>query len=222
MKKILSLLLVLQLFLLLLTACGGNGDSSNSGGTSSTENTPPKLSETRIIKPSELISLEDAERILGIDLVVYGNLDEAEQLGGLRSVYDFDDGKTHSSPTYMLQININQNELLDEYDSLDKKLKDNGGMSFSIDSLKNGYETIYAENDLFKTLWVEGIGDWACINRSPIHTINIAYKNYSLGVTITGQSTDVSRNKEEESAWKVEKLIDAGMLAVERLEAIVR
>ena len=222
MKKILSLVLVLQLSLLMLTACGGNGDSSNSGGTPSTENTPPKLSETRIIKPSELISLEDAERILGIDLVVYGNLDEAEQLGGLRSVYDFDDGKNHPSPTYMLQININQNEMLDEYDSLDKKLKDNGGMSFSIDSLKDGYETIYAENDLFKTLWVEGIGDWACINRSPIHTINIAYKNYSLGVTITGQSTDVSRNKEEESAWKVEKLIDAGMLAVERLEAIVR
>jgi len=231
MKKILSFTLIFLLALSLLTACGGNSDNSNSPGSGentlstpsggNSNNTAPANQDTRVIKSSELITLEDAGRILGMDLVVKDELDTAEQFGGLRSVYEYDDGERHSSPTYMLQINIKQNELLDEYDSLDKKLKDNGGISFSIDSLKSGYETIYAENDVFKTLWVEGIGDWACINRSPIHTINIAYRNYSIGVTITGQATDVSRSKEDESAWKVEKLLDAGMLAIERLKAIV-
>jgi hypothetical protein len=42
-----------------------------------------------------------------------------------------------------------------------------------------------------------------------------------MGVTITGQSTDVSRSKEEESTWKVEKLIEDAMLAVEHLEDII-
>jgi hypothetical protein len=71
-----------------------------------------------------------------------------------------------------------------------------------------------------KMIWIDGIGDWASIMRSPIHTINFAYGTFSMGITITGQSTVVTRSKEEESAWKVEKLIEAAMLAVERLEAM--
>ena len=220
MKKALALVVALLLTLSLLAACGGN----SGGNTPPTESaaSAPAQQDTKVIKPSELITLEDAERMLGIDLDVYGELDEAEQLGGLRTVYHFDDGALHPSPTYMFQINILQNELLDENDLLDKQMKAQGGISFFNNGLKEGIELITGEEDPMKTIWIDGIGDWASIRRSPIHTINFAYGAYSLGVTITGQATDVSRGKEEESAWKVEKLIEAAMLAVERLEAIVK
>ena len=234
MKKLLAVGTVLILTVSMLAACGGDGKPGNI--SLSDNSTPPALTDSggninggnntntptpqdkRIIKPSELIGLEDAMRILGMELRIYGELDEAELLGGLRSAYEFDDGNTHSSPTYMLQINIRQDELLDEKDFLDKQMKARGGISFFNISLKEGVELISGEDDPMKTIWIEGIGDWACIVRSPIHTLNFAYGTYSVGITITGQATDASRNKEEESAWKAEKLIETAMLAVERLK----
>ena len=234
MKKTLILGLILVLVLIMLAACGGSSDTgSTPGGNESADSNPsglenggvenpePAKQDARVIKPSELIALEDAGTILGLDLEVYEELDKPEQFGGLRSVYEYDDGEIHTSPTYMFQINIYQNELLDEKSYLDSKMKAQGGISFYNNSLKEGLELINAEEDPMKTIWIDGIGDWAAISRSPIHTINFAYDTYSLGITITGQPTDVSRSKEEESAWKVEKLIEAAMLAVERLEALV-
>ena len=224
MKRILSLMLAL-LLTLSLTACGGNdGNTNGSNGSGTSPNNASTKAEqnARVIKPSELITLGDAERILGIDLQIYQELDKAEQYGGLRTTYNFDDGKRHPSPTYMFQINIHQNELLDEKNLLDMQMKARGGISFYNNSLKEGLELIAGEEDPMKTIWIEGVGDWASISRSPIHTINFAYGTYSMGVTITGQATDVSRSKEDESAWKVEKLIEAAMLAVERLNAIER
>lgn len=233
MKRIITLGLVLLLTLSLLSACGSNDSGNAPANSPPAENNAPVSDEEKdtstpakqdigVIKPSELITLEDAGRILGIDLEVYGELDAAEQFGGLRSVYNYDDGKIHPSPTYMFQINLYQNELLDEKSLLDYKMKAQGGISFYNNSLKEGIELIAGEEDFMKAIWVEGIGDWASIARSPIHTINFAYGTYSIGVTITGQATDVSRSKEEESAWKVEKLVEAAMLAVERLETIVK
>ena len=222
MKKIISIIAIIAILgamLFILTGCGENNEDnkdggSNPGGTSS--------QQLRVVKPSELITLAEAEDILGIDLQVYEELDRAEQFGGLRTVYNFDDGKIYPSPTYMFQININQNELLNEKDVLDKKMKAQGGISFLNNNLKEGIELIGKEDDPLKTIWIEGIGDWASISRSPIHTINFAYGNYSLGITITGQSTNMKRSKEEESTWKVEKLIEAAMLAVENLETIIK
>ena len=224
MKKIISIIVtiaILLTMLFILTGCGTNSEDKENGGS----NPNSTFSQSaRVVKPSELVTLEDAERILGIDLQVYEELDKSEQFGGLRTTYNFDDGKLHSSPTYMLQININQNESFNENSMLDNKMKAQGGISFLNKNLKEGLELISSEEDTMKTIWIDGVGDWASIIRSPIHTINFSYGNgaYSVGITLTGQSTDVKRDKEGESAWKVEKLIETAMLAIECLDDIVK
>ena len=219
MKKVLILGLAMVLALSLFTACGGNSD----GGSNSNSNNSAKQDE-KIVKSSELITLEDAERILGMDLQVNVDseageeFDKAEQYGGLRTVYVFDGASIAFTP-YMLQITVRQNSLLDKNNSLDKTMIENGGISYYAGNFKKSYEN--DNDDMYKVVWVDGMGDWACITKSPIHSIQIYYNEYLLDVTITGREKTATRSDEEESAWKQEKLKDAGNLALENLKAIL-
>ena len=75
MKKILAIALVLILALSLLTACGDNGGGNSDGGNGTNS---PTGEAKDVIMPSKIITLEDAERILGIDMRVFEELDKKQ------------------------------------------------------------------------------------------------------------------------------------------------
>ena len=198
MKKILGIGLILTLALSLLTGCGGNdGDTAknDSAGKTTINSATNEAKDT--IMPSKIITLEDAKRILEIDMRVYGELDELEKgaFGGdsYKTCYTFA-GKTNAT-AYMLQVS------------------EASPMSRSLDEYKK-------EQESSKDKWIEGVGDWAMVTRSPLHIINVVYKGYSFKLTLTGNHK--IRGDEEESAWKSKMLIEAGKCAVERLETIIK
>ena len=220
MKKTLTILLALCL----LMACGGNSGnkSSNNDGASAYNqvNTPTK--QARVINPSELITLKDAEQILGTNMKIRVDkksgteqLDVYESPGGIRTVYIED---AHGS-SFMFQISIRQDAALNENKTADKKLISSGGISFYTASLKRGYEN--DKDGIWNAIWLEGIGDWACITCSVIYTINVAYGAYLLDVTISSRAKGTMRSTEKESEWKIEKLKEAGNFALKRLKTII-
>lgn len=190
-----------------------NNDENNSNSSSSSTN-----QDVRAIKPSEVLTLADAEKILGISLQVYGELDEADDMGILKTVYHYDDGNIYPSPIYMIQITLFQTETVNEKELLSNQEKARAGVSFLKNSLDEGVELIVKE-DPSNIVWIEGIGDYAKINRSNIHTISVGYKNISFSIVLTGQAAGAERPKEEESAWKVKRLVEAAMLVVKNLDA---
>ena len=200
----------------LITNNKDSGDGSGSGSGSSAKQ------NMKEVKPSEILTLENAEDVLGINLQVYGELDKAD-IGSeiLRTVYNYDDGKVYPSPTYMVQVTFFQSDKVDEKELLSNQEKARAGVSFKNNSLKDGVALITKE-DSSTTVWIDGIGDYAKINRSNLHTISVNYKNYYFSIVLTGQATDIKRSKEDESAYKVEKLVEAAMIAIKNLEAIAK
>ena len=195
MKKILAIALVLILALSLLTACGDNGGDNNSNGEKGTNSSAEKTEDA--IKPSKIITLEDAERILGIDMCVFGELDE-KQTGpydgdnSYKTCYTFDGNGNFTH--YMLQVS------------------QGSALTSPLDELKKNYPN--------KDNWIEGVGDWATLSTSPLHTILVVYKGYSFQLILTGNHA--IRSDTEESAWKVAVLKEAGKCGVERLETLIK
>lgn len=200
---------------ILLTTNDNDSKDGSSGGN-------PASQSVRTIKPSEVLTLADAEKVLGIDLQVYGELDKPDTMTEIpRTVYNYDDGKVYPSPTYMVQVTLFQTDTVNEKELQSNQEKSRAGVSFSKNSLKDG-ATLVTKEDPSKVVWIDGVGDYAKINRSNLHTIDVAYKNYLFSIVLTGQATNVKRAKEEESAYKVEKLVEAAMLAVKNLEIIAK
>ena len=249
MKKVTALILTIVLAISLLTSCGGKSDSktgtassapktsssANSSTAPSNSSAPPASSDNGgnsgggndtnspaqqtgvVVKASELITAEDATRILGTDMAVSvdsngveKDLDKREYPGSLRTVYDASD-----IMMFMLQVCIRQNALLDKDIPFEEAIINRGGISSFSGEIKQQYEN--AEN----TITVEGLGDWAGIVSIVGKTLYIVHGDYFLELTITGR-VDKSRSDEEDAAWKIEKLTEAGKLAVERLEAIIK
>ena len=215
MKKNLALRLGLGLVLLfailLLTACAKDGgNSGNSGGDSNSSST--KVTRA-VIKPSQLISREDAGNIIGqsmtddkIDSV------EDEGPGSMRTVYISDE--------YIFQIAVEQDALLNA--ETDKLYIQNGGVAGAIERLTDARETNHFEQDIIP---VEGIGDGGYLvdqNGLGVWSIELYKGDYLITMTITyNPPTEHTRGEEEEVAWRKEKLHEAGKLAVERLDSIV-
>lgn len=197
MKKILSIVMVLLLALALLTACGGDngGDATDNEG-SGNEQTSTADSDKKIIKPSEIITLEDATEIFGMDMKVFEDLDAVEGEEPFRSyktIYEFD-GKTDYTP-YMIQITTSPD------------------VAFTVDEAKKEYAD-------YKDTWVEGIGDFAMITTDNLHNMSVYYKDYSFSMVLTGNMG--TRSEEEDSAWKVEKLKELGKRGVENIDALLQ
>ena len=210
MKKNMTLVIMLVFALSLLTACGSGSSSSGSSGSSAPSGAPetpatkdgekaassPSGETKEKILPSKIISLEDAERILGMEMKVYGELDKPEQgaFGGetYKTAYSFA-GDTKAT-AYMLQVSAGS------------------PLSSSLDEIRK-------RNESSKDDWVEGVGDWAMVVRSPLHRIEVTSKGYSFSLILTGNHA--IRGNEEESDWKAEMLIEAGKCGAERLEAMI-
>lgn len=183
MKKVIATMLVLILAVSLSTACGGNKTG--------------RLKKVDV-KPSELISLEDAENILEMSMkVIEGYLDKTEQDGFLLTEY-ISSGEEWTS----LQIRIKQ-----DASSLIETTKE---------TCKNNADAVT----------VEEIGDWACITGTSdgmAKFLYIAYGDYYyIEIDLSGNVDNGGRSLEEDATWKLEKITEIGKLAVGRLEDMVK
>ena len=190
MKKLITLTSVL-LLVLTLSACGANTDTSE-GGKDPGSNTDKK---SELIMPSEMITLEDAESVLGMKMTVFGELDKFDNYDEhYKTGYAFD-GTTNQTP-YMFQVHSNGEK-----------------SSTSLDEIKKYYENR-------KDDWVEGVGDFAITFQDNLSTIHVYYKGYTFSVILTGK--DSPRSDSEELVWKLEKLIEVSKLGVKRLDVLLK
>ena len=193
MKKIVTFVGILVLGFTFLTACSNN--SGNSGGGNLAGNSV--MRNIRIVKPSELITLADANRIVGMDMVVKGELDTEEPpLGDIRTIYE----TTEEGFTYIFQVVVNSTA------------------STYVKSMKSFYEN----NEM--VVKIDGVGEWARMMLSPIHTLYIAQDDYFISISLSLVTLSAQyqiRSDDEEEVWRQEKLIEAGKLAVERLKVII-
>ena len=237
MKRILTFVMTLLLILSLLTACGGDGSSSgnntSSGGGSNTSAPPastpasdsgnntssPAKQDARVIKASELIALEDAEHILGVEAKAHDtNFDLVNPLnpGTIKATYVSIENSLH-----YITIVLYQDALLDPNRAVDRGILDRGGTANYNSIIRPNRESMEA------AVIIDGIGDWACITgydklrSTNVHTLEIGYGDYCIAITIIGWPKGNMFNDAEKIAWKTEKFTEAGNLALERLKAII-
>ena len=227
MKRMLTLGLTLLLALSLLTACGGNnsGESppaaapapaSNSGNNTSS----PAKQDARVIKSSEIITLEDAKHILGTEVKAH---DEKFDLinplnpGTISTTY-----VSVEDPLYYISIILHQDALLDPNVAVDKGMIDKGGIAGYNARIRPARESQEA------AVILEGIGDWACITGydklklNNLYAIDIAYGDYCIEILLIGWPKGTTVIDEEKIDWKTEKFMEAGKRAIERLDAIIK
>jgi len=238
MKKLIVFALVMILAFSLMSGCGGN--SSNSGnnmpsstpGNSNNSTSPasdnggdnntstPAKQDTRIIKASELITLEDAGRILGGNVTVNEKSDdEIDPLafGRITTIYNSDAG----SVPYYISIGLYQNATLDENNTAHKHFLDKGGIA----DYQKGIRADRESKEL--AVIIDNLGDWSCItgfaklNSMSTHTLEIGYGDYCISITMLNWPNGNTFSDEEKIAWKTEKLTEAGKLALDRLKAII-
>jgi len=235
MKKLIAIMLTLILAISMLTACGGGSKPSNGNSSGNSSNTPPASTNsggnsgggsnantpaqqnTEIIKSSELITLEDAARITGVDMIVK-KIDKVETMspGEVKTQYDTDS-------MLFFTIDLYQDAAYDLSNSTHKSLLDSGGAKSYGETLRVAYENNPLEIKAYKdTLPIEGIGDWAYIWGSSKDSISIAYGDYFIIITIYSTPKGSGFSDEEKIEWHIEKLTEAGKLAVERLEALIK
>ena len=248
MKKITALILIIVLAITLLASCGGKSDSktgtassapktSNSANSSSApanSNAPPASNnsggntnvgdnantpaqqDAKIIKASEIITLEDAARILGTDVEInekYNDTINPLSLESIKTEYE-----SKESSMFSMTITLFQNATFDTSNSVDKAYLDVGGIAFYNETIRKDREAKEG------AVLLEGIGDWAVINSlgTLMANIEIGHGDYSISINIISTPRGSNFNDEEKAAWQKDKLIEAGNLAVERLEAIIK
>jgi len=142
------------------------------------------------IKSSELLTLQEAARILNMEMKIdEGYFDKPESGGGLRTVYE----TTATEHLYLFQISV----------------KPNAERSYK--AIRQMYE-----NDE-SVIQVKGLGHWACILVKPVFSLYIFHGEYFVNISLSRIGRNPLRNEEEEIIWRTEKVKEAGKLAVGRL-----
>jgi hypothetical protein len=151
-----------------------------------------------IIKPSELITLEDAKQLLGIEGVRIdeNKFDVIDPPWRIRTVYYFDGG--------FLGIHLDQ-------DALYMRV---GGTAGYAEFVRKKHQ----ENG---ATFLDGIGDWACIEFTLATNMYISYGDYLLFLQEFGLPKGNDFSEEEKVAWQEKVVIESGKLAFGRLKAIV-
>ena len=236
MKKILTIGLALILALSLLTACGKNDNGENNSAVSSQPSEsgkgtkdPAQLLENAI-KSSELVTLEDAERITGMKMDVDGEIDvigigtvthPRESIGVMSTKYVSDDNNN-----LQFRISIQQSVVM-EYQKLKfpewdyNYVEGEGGVPYLIGDWKRIIDIGGGGND---TTPIEGLGDWAYY--SPVlNTVYIALGDYFIKVSADYKSLIHPMTSEQKKALDslIKKTVtEAGNLALERLETLIK
>ena len=222
MKKLTVITLVMVLALSILSGCsGGNNNSgsgnttpsnsdnndtpaSDSGGNGNNTNATANKDANGHIKPSELISLEDATRLLGEDAKVYKD--------------DYDN--------YYDKVETIYKKITTKYDA-----KNNSTMGllqiFVYWSSNKPFKADLEEKEEEGTaIKVDGIGDWAFLSDLDklVASIMIGYGDYIVEIATDGKpnGSDYKQYTDEHVAWRTEFLTETGKFAAERLKALVR
>jgi len=225
MKKLFLTALIIILAVSMMTACGGGksgvekgGDDAGSsssqpesttsdsgGGKDSGESAKPAAD---IIKTSELLTLEDAEKITGMKMEVY-TLDEIStglSEGRIKTIYVTDDENNLSITVELLQEGLIESEGLIEL----------GGIGFQINRSK-----MYVEKNE-EAVPLEGFGDWAYITEIMGTSFHVVVGDYYLTVSSGIKNLMQPITKDQEEALKElfhKAALEGGGLAYERLKA---
>jgi len=166
------------------------------------EKTPPLF---RVIKASELISLEEAATLLE------QSINESEPGNGI-----FSDEITYRSNDYHLMIILNQEALHDKNSDFEKKLLKDGWKNYLKEMEKNIVPyTTRIEIGSDGTAYLQegwGFGQWLLYVFSGDYYINLTLGNKSLSYEDTP----------EEILWKQEKIAESAKLAIKNLKAILK
>jgi len=236
MKKIFALVMVLLLTLSLLAACGGDNNDSGNGndtdngskpasGDADSDNDAPASSDAGgdtdksspkaikdVIEASNLISLEEAKAIMGLEL-------EANKDKPITTA--FIDAARYSLDGISLKVELKQEALYDEETS-PTKLK-NGWAAHIESEHKRLIKQAEEEQEEFTMTAVPGIGDAAYISDSKIMdhwAIYIIYGEYIIVVGVSPSIYGDPASDAEKASYK-EKALEAGKLAADHLKAIV-
>ena len=236
MRKLLTIALVLLLALFTLTACGSGGSESGNGGGGGSAPAPADIEEqdngagesggdsesyasinADVILPSQLVSLEDAERILGVELTTnehYNDTVESTAPWSTKTQYNFGaNGYFH--------INLYQDAQLDITNGRVRlRMEEGGARGYAESVIRPDHEREIEQGK--STTMIDGIGDWAYLYffaSGTTPSMSIAYGDYFILMQNTVKpSPDLSN--EESLEWDAERLIELGKLAVERLKAL--
>ena len=215
MKRTLTLIMTVLLIISLLAACGGGkkgAASSDQADALHAENSGSGSAAPDVIHSTALLSIDDAEGILGIKLFdanfTYNKIDEKipsifEGVKGLKSDY--------FSDVYCVSISYYQ-EVESYVEMMIRQIEK---------EIENPPETA-----LEYYTAVEGIGDKAYLSRmldTNIYSINIFSDDHYIIITLTNLTNATAGDAvgEEEIAWIKDKVTECGKLALQHLKEIL-
>ena len=195
--------------------------ASDSGSSSSSGNDAADAvnQNADVILPSQLITIEDAERILGLELVVdEKNNDYFEPLsfGDIHTQY-----KNAGGGMGFFTIRVRQDAALDLTNSTQKRFLEVEGTKGYAETIRVEREKEIAEGKARK---IDGLGDWAYLHYMMSGTVScmtITDGDYYIFMQHTvKEPADLS--DEEKLEWRDDRILELAKLAVERLDAIVK
>ena len=217
-KRLLSTLLAAVMVCALLTACGENNTAGSGGSVSGNagNNSPKSIKD--IIKANSLITLEDAESIMG------QSMEESEP--GVKSSLA-DEARYVSSEKragYTFYVSLYQEAVYEknkESASEMLNLAMQPGWAKYLEStekhcIEYDYDpehNIIKEGEIDSVVYLQKPGTGEAFNQWFLH---IFYGEYYIQLELSS-----SERREDEMSWKPEKLKEAGKLALERLKAII-
>ena len=168
-------------------------DSGSSPDGGSNVNTAPE-EDSGEITPLKLVSVKDAERILGVNMTI-GDLNDKRLFGGKQIKTEYvDDGDpdVYLKVSFLIAANYSSDNSYEvQYDLLRER-------EDSIDVNGIGEKALYLDNELY-----------------------VYDRDYFMRIQVLYTSLKVRLTDEEEAAWTKEKAIEWGKLAAERLEALI-
>ena len=211
MKKF--MLLVMVVISLVLVACGkGSTDVGDKSDISEQQN-------NKLIKASQLLTVEDASRILDVTMAIdeqKRDVSNPSELGSLSTKY-----VTVPESYLFVIVDILQDDTLDSTNEDHKLIIDTGGIRSYNTSLKdiiglNEFDLSIYDN----AISVDGLGEWAYIWNND--NITIAYKDYNVSVYIYNFPKGTAMSDEARTAWKIEKLTETGKAVLLKLTELSR
>ena len=161
-----------------------------------------------VIKASKLISLEDASALL-----------EQSMNEGESAKRPFADESKYVSKDYNFGIALWQEALHDKSSDFEKKLLKNGWQDY-MKGMEKAYSQNYHKQNIVEMSGIPGASYLQEGGVMGLWLLHLFYSDYYI--TITVSNTSISKtDSEKETAWKHEKLIEAGKLAVGRLKGML-
>ena len=162
----------------------------------------------RVIKASELISLADASALLGQSMKE-----------GKPDKRPFVDESKYVSKDFNFSISVWQEALHDKSSDFEKKLLKKGWASY-LKEMKKAYSQNYYKQNIVEVSGIQVTSYLQDGEAMGLWLLHMFHGDYYIVVSLSNTSFSKTDN-EKESAWKKEKLIESGKLAIGRLKALL-